>query len=228
MTLDQPRSPITRLLLFSALLLIASPALAQFQTGPSSSPRESGREKVGVYSYAEITYQRLGVTQPDGSSREANGVALAGSYEVIRHTYVFADYRLFRDAGRSNSLDLQEAWLGAGFAFPVARPLDLFVQGSLLRNESERCIDGSCQDINSSGVGLGVGAWIALNPGGGIRISWTEQSFDRDDARGNPVQRSGRLIELGIHSRHSGHSIVLGGQAYSDANSFRIGYRYTF
>ncbi|TVP56949.1 MAG: hypothetical protein EA349_07285, partial [Halomonadaceae bacterium] len=169
-----------------------------------------------------------GVTQPDGSSRQANGVALAGSYEVLRHTYVFADYRLFRDAGSTNSLDIQEARLGAGFAFPVARPLDLFLEGSLLRNESERCIDSDCQDINSNGYSYGIGAWIALNPAGGIRISWTEQEYDRDDPRGNPVQRSGRLIELGLHSRHTGHSIVLGGQAYSDANSFKVGYRYTF
>jgi|GEM_PF-6483656 len=196
------------------LLLMASPAVALEQTG--------------VYSYAEITYQRLSFDQPDGGSDTANGIAVGGSYQILPYSYVFGDYRQYRNSGSRNSLDLKDGRLGTGLIWPVAPVVDFFAEGSLLRTERDRCFEGDCFDNSANGYGVGIGAWIALNPGGGIRISATQQEFDTSGQDSDRIRSSNRIIELGLHSRHTGHGIVLGSQIVNDASAFRIGYRYTF
>ena len=205
-------------IVLSAALLASTPALATNHT--------TNHDKVGVYSYAEITYQRLSYERTGSSNRVAHGGGVSGSWEFARNLYAFGGYNQLRDGGSNNSLDLRDGHVGTGFAYPITPRLDLFAEASLLYTDTERCIDGDCIEFDTTGYGLGLGAWIALSPGGGIRLSWTEREFD--DSAGDAFRTSSRVIEFGLHSRYSGHGVVLGGQQRDNGSSFRIGYRYTF
>lgn len=127
------------------------------------------------YSYLEGAYVNSDV---DNFDKDIDGFSLRGSFEVTDHVFLFGNYTDQSTSILGTDVGLQQFQLGAGYAWPVGKNIDLY--GKLGYAHAELDVPGPNPDDNgyTLGVGLRGRPLEALELEGGINYLDLNDSGD--------------------------------------------------
>ena len=158
----------------------------------------------------------------DEAYDEVAGLGIYGSTQVRRLPLAFFGSTLAQtNDGSRTELNLSEATLGIAFPFRVANQVDLVPAIGYGTAEVEACYDGLCAKSDDSGPLLGLGTRMWLIPDSlEFNLDYQLIDFDHGSESAIGVGVSGWFRER--------HSVRLAGVVLDDANTVRVGYRYSW
>jgi hypothetical protein len=110
------------------------------------------------YNYVDAAYL---VVDVDGFSKDADGFALRGSFELTENFFLFASYADLGVKVSGFNVDETDYGVGAGYAWSLSDKMDLYGKLAWVRAEGDAMGFSVDEDGYSVGVGL---RWFVLDP----------------------------------------------------------------
>jgi hypothetical protein len=128
-----------------AIALLAAPLAAQAE------------DKIS-YNYVDAAYV---VVDIDGFSKDADGFALRGSFELTENFFLFASYADLSAKVAGFNVDETDYGVGAGYAWSLSDKMDIYGKLAWVRAEGDAL--GFSVDEDGFSVGVGLRAFV-LDP----------------------------------------------------------------
>lgn len=166
------------------------------------------------YSYLEGAYVSSDVDHYD---RNVDGFAFRGSFEITKQAFLFGDYTDQSTSIFDSDIDLRTFKLGAGYAWPIAKNVDVYGKVGYVRAEAD--IPGP--NLSDDGYTLGVGMrGRVIEP---LELEGAVNYTDLND--------SGDDTSLGLAARYfftPQFAVGLEGEFGNDVNTYGVNVRWNF